>query len=365
MKKLSALFTVFMIIFAAGIYAHAADFDVTAKALPNGEAYTPYTAQITTTAGNSDFVFEVINNSLPAGLVLDRGTGAITGTPTDSGWYKRVEIQITYEPDGTSKLFEFSILIKQRPVKVHVTAPQNAVYNGSGYTATAQCFDQSDKPLNEISPNLTYGTQRLTEAVNANSYNINISVPGCSIVELTGDTILNVYPAPVTSLTVTDKVVPYTGAAYDMEDKITVNPPDAGHSVTYRKRGTSEYVSAKPSAAGIYDVNVYTTNSNYETAYASATLTITAESVDFNLTGEEDGEINYGEEWHGTYTPSKSLAQAATVKYVKDNVEYDTPKAAPFTTIPGSLKLSISFTITVFTSASKSAPSAPFAVKLG
>lgn len=55
---------------------------------PNGAQGTPYTGQITSTppSGSPEtFTYSITSGSLPAGLVLDPNTGAISGTPTVCG----------------------------------------------------------------------------------------------------------------------------------------------------------------------------------------------------------------------------------------------------------------------------------------
>lgn len=52
-----------------------------AGALTAGNDAVPYSEKIVVTGGNGPFTFEVASGALPSGLVLDAGTGAITGTP--------------------------------------------------------------------------------------------------------------------------------------------------------------------------------------------------------------------------------------------------------------------------------------------
>jgi hypothetical protein len=54
-------------------------------AVPGGSLGTPYAAQLTTDAGTAPFTWTVDSGTLPAGLALDAGSGAIGGTPAATG----------------------------------------------------------------------------------------------------------------------------------------------------------------------------------------------------------------------------------------------------------------------------------------
>jgi titin len=57
---------------------------ITSTALPGGEVSATYN-QTSTASGSDTYVWSISVGSLPAGLSLNSGTGAITGTPTSSG----------------------------------------------------------------------------------------------------------------------------------------------------------------------------------------------------------------------------------------------------------------------------------------
>lgn len=273
-----------MLVFAAGICVHAADFNVTGTNLPSGNAYESYTAHITMNDGNDGYSFEFVSGLKPAGLTIHED-GTIDGTPTSSGFFKSIYIRIS-NVDGTSAVVKFSVLINPRPIKVNIIAPANAVYDGvTEYTATAQCYDAEDNLLEDLQPQLTYGIDRLSAAVNAGTYYINVSSPsGCMITEQTGDERLTVQKLSA-SLTVKDKTVSYDGNPHGMTaEDIVVSPPAAGYAVEYRKVGTSDYTTDEPVSSGKYNARVHTTNPNYETVYKEAVLIIAAQGVKFTVT---------------------------------------------------------------------------------
>jgi hypothetical protein len=59
--------------------------EVTTPSLPAGIVDQPYSATLTASGGTSPYTWSLTGGALPAGLTLDPGTGAISGTPTTSG----------------------------------------------------------------------------------------------------------------------------------------------------------------------------------------------------------------------------------------------------------------------------------------
>ncbi len=68
---------------------------------PNGEVGAAYTAQPTASGGTSPYTWAVSAGTLPAGLSINTGTGAITGTPTTVG-AASVTVQATDSKGGTA-----------------------------------------------------------------------------------------------------------------------------------------------------------------------------------------------------------------------------------------------------------------------
>ncbi len=64
-----------------------APLTINPTSLPNGTVGTGYSQTIVASNGSAPYSYAVIAGSLPTGLALNGGTGAITGTPTTPGSY--------------------------------------------------------------------------------------------------------------------------------------------------------------------------------------------------------------------------------------------------------------------------------------
>ena len=306
-----------MLVFAAGICVHAADFNVTSTTLPAAEAYKNYSAQIEMFGGNDGYTFEFVSGIKPVGLTFN-SDGSVTGIPTTSGFFSFINVKISHV-DGTSQTVRFSMPVTPKKVKVTVSAPDNIYYDGNPYTANVTYYDYTTgEEIADATSKVTYGTDNLTEAVNAGTYYINVWPPsGCMIEERTGSDHLVINKLAVSSLTVSDRTFDYDGQPHGITDTdVTVSPVAAGYIVEYRKAGESEYTTDLPVASGVYSVRAHTTNQNYETMYATATLTIVAQGVKFtvtNTTAEYDGNE------HEVTVASDTPAAGYTVSYTDVN----------------------------------------------
>lgn len=99
------------------------------KAFPAADNGVAYNAQVKTTRGTGKGYY-VTTGALPAGLTLNRATGAITGTPTAHG---TSEFQISVV-DGEGKVArkDYSITVRTQPIALTTTALEDA-QSGSPY----------------------------------------------------------------------------------------------------------------------------------------------------------------------------------------------------------------------------------------
>lgn len=306
MKKISAFLIIMIAMLMAGVCAHAAEFDVENTFLPMGKAYEEYNGQINMVGGNDGYSFEFVSGFMPTGLTVN-SDGSITGTPTSAGYYSSMDIRIKHK-DGTSRIVSFQINITPRAIKINITAPKNVVYDGDEHKAVIECYDMNDNKLSELVPTVKYGKNYLSAAVDAGTYYISISVPGCSIKQRTGDTHLEIEKHSASISVTSSKEYIYDQQPHGIEaNDVTVTPIEAGYIVEYSRNG-SNYTTDIPVASGTYTVRVRTSNPNYETVYAQGTLRIVGEVINFNVTNTS---FTYDGDWHKlTITPSK------------DNIDY-------------------------------------------
>lgn len=97
-----------------------------------GEAYsfTP-----TVSNGTPSYTFSLFAGSLPSGLSLNTGTGAITGTPTVSGTFSGLIIRVTDSVSDTADLGPFELAVANPPLSISGT-PDTTTNVGSSYSFT-------------------------------------------------------------------------------------------------------------------------------------------------------------------------------------------------------------------------------------
>ena len=89
---------------------------VNTTVLPSGSAAAPYSATLTAKGGTLPYSWLIVSGALPAGLVLNPGTGAISGTPTASGIFNfSVKVTDSASPAGTST----------QVLSINITVPAN------------------------------------------------------------------------------------------------------------------------------------------------------------------------------------------------------------------------------------------------
>lgn len=283
MKKISAFLIIMIAMLMAGVCAHAADFSVDTTSLPMGEAYKPYSAQITMSGGSNDgYSFEFISGFKPTGLTVNED-GSITGTPTSAGYYANMNIRIS-NVDGTYRDVTFKINIRARSIKINVTAPKNIIYDGNSYTATVKCYDMNGDELTDVVPIIRYGKDNLSSVTDAGTYYIDVYVSGCIISEREGDTHIQIERQGASISLSGDKEYQYDQLPHPLTAAdVTVTPPAAGYVIEYSRNG-GEYTTDVPVSSGIYTARVHTTNPNYETIYDECTIKIIGENVNFTVT---------------------------------------------------------------------------------
>jgi hypothetical protein len=95
---------------------------VTPGILPSGSIGVPYSAQLTASGFQSTPIWQIVSGALPAGLSLNTGSGAITGTPTAGGV-------------STFQVRALTSLQSSEPVAFSITIANPAVINPSNLPA--------------------------------------------------------------------------------------------------------------------------------------------------------------------------------------------------------------------------------------
>ena len=89
---------------------------VNTTVLPGGSLAVPYSATVTAKGGTLQYSWSIVSGTLPAGLVLNPGTGAISGTPTASDTFNfGIKVTDSASPAGTST----------QALSITVTVPTN------------------------------------------------------------------------------------------------------------------------------------------------------------------------------------------------------------------------------------------------
>jgi Fibronectin type III domain/Putative Ig domain len=91
----------------------AADPSIATSSLPGGQVGAPYSQSVAAAAGTNPYVWSITTGSLPAGLTLGSGTGAITGTPTSAG-SANFSVTVT-DADGQTATQAFAVAVAPAP----------------------------------------------------------------------------------------------------------------------------------------------------------------------------------------------------------------------------------------------------------
>jgi hypothetical protein len=105
---------------------------ITTTSLPDGELGEAYSEAVEATGGDGTYAWAIESGSLPDGLSLDPGTGAITGTPTT---LESATFTLGVTSDGASDSQELTITIVPAPVSLARTFLGQG-YPGESFTAT-------------------------------------------------------------------------------------------------------------------------------------------------------------------------------------------------------------------------------------
>ena len=108
-------------------------------ALPDGSVGAPYASTFTTDAGTAPFAWTVTDGTLPDGLALDGGSGALTGTPTtaQSSYFTVTAV----DADGRIGARSYSLTIFAEPPTSLVAATTTGLCVTTAHPVTSVPFD--------------------------------------------------------------------------------------------------------------------------------------------------------------------------------------------------------------------------------
>jgi len=148
----------------------AAPSITTSSPLPSGVVGTAYSQTLQATGGTTPYGWSVVSNSLPAGLGLVAGSGAITGTPTvatTANFTVRVS-----DANSQSSEKDFSLTINPPPVPhdlaiLSIKAPKKITLTSKKPSVTSSVIVQiqNRSPVSEVISNATVLANLVTLSV--------------------------------------------------------------------------------------------------------------------------------------------------------------------------------------------------------
>ncbi|ULT73295.1 putative Ig domain-containing protein [Pseudomonas sp. BC42] len=257
--------------------------------LSNGSVGTAYSQTVTATGGTAPYTYAITSGSLPAGLILNTATGAISGTPMASGTLN-LTITATDANSATgSQAFSITIGV-QAPVAnaVSATVAANSSANpitlnitGGAASSVAIATAASHGTATASGTSITYtptagysGSDSFTyTATNAGgtsspaTVTLTVSAPSLVLTpaSLGAGTAGSAYSA---TLSATGGTAPYTYA-------ITSGSLPAGLSLNT----ASGLISGTPTTSGSSNLSITVTDANGATGSQTYTLTIAAVAI--------------------------------------------------------------------------------------
>ncbi|WP_414157974.1 putative Ig domain-containing protein [Pseudomonas sp. BNK-45] len=257
--------------------------------LSNGSVGTAYSQTVTATGGTAPYTYAITSGSLPAGLILNTATGAISGTPMASGTLN-LTITATDANSATgSQAFSITIGV-QAPVAnaVSATVAANSSANpitlnitGGAASSVAVATAASHGTATASGTSITYtptagysGSDSFTyTATNAGgtsspaTVTLTVSAPSLVLTpaSLGAGTAGSAYSA---TLSATGGTAPYTYA-------ITSGSLPAGLSLNT----ASGLISGTPTTSGSSNLSITVTDANGATGSQTYTLTIAAVAI--------------------------------------------------------------------------------------
>jgi Putative Ig domain len=267
-------------------------------ALASGVMGTAYSASLSATGGTPGYTWSVVSGSLPGGLTLAAGTGAISGTPSASGTFSfTVQVSDSSNPVQTQTA-AVSITVAPTPVApVQLTIATSSLVagtDGAAYTQTLLATGGTPGYTWSITAGtlpagltLAAGTGVISGTPTVSgTFSFTATVNDSSNPVQTRSAVLSITVAP-TQLEVTPASLPAgtDGTAYTQTLHASGGTPGYTWSISSGSLPTgltlaagSGVISGKPTASGTFNfmVTVHDSSSPVQTKSVAFSITIAA-----------------------------------------------------------------------------------------
>ena len=307
---------------------------VVTPASPSGTVGTSFTYNISAT--NTPTSYALASGTLPAGLSLNTGSGAITGTPTAAG---SPSVTVTASNgSGASTAATLSFTISKGSSTVTATGTTSYTYTGSAQGPASNTFTGSTSTVtysySGVTP--TVYSASATAPTNVGTYQVIATLPTDANYNAATSAALP-FTIGVATPTVTPTVgtYTYTGSAQG-PNAATNTGTGSSYTYSYVNVGGTSYgpSSTAPTNAGSYTVTVTVgANGNYGSASSSATA-FSIVKASSSITAIGSTNFLYDGSTHGPSTSTKSGSDGAvTYSYSGTGVTTYTASSTPPTEV--------------------------------
>lgn len=223
---------------------------VQTNSLPAGAFGTTYTATLSATGGKAPYTWSQTSGTLPPGLTLNPGTGAITGTPTEQAASSNLSFQVKDSNNATASSTSLSIMVKQAVLAITPTSIETFTVG----SVTNQSLTASPATTGPYTWTVESGAlpQGVVFNNGTNSSSTSVSTTSSSVTLIGTPTTTGTYSF---SLVVTDSETPTAGTSPATNYTGTVSGSTAACVVPTPVNPTVSTVSCSSSTPGCLDAS--------------------------------------------------------------------------------------------------------------
>jgi uncharacterized protein YjdB len=262
-----------------------APLSITTASLANGTVSTAYSATLAASGGTSPYTWSLASGALPAGLTLNAGTGAITGTPTAPGT-ANFTVKVTDSGSPVQNVTKaLSLTVTTTLISIAVT-PANPTVLVAGTQQFAATGTYSDNSTQNLTSQVTWASSATTRATISSAGLATGVSAGTTTISATsgaisGSTTLTVQPAPL-SITTASLANGTVGTAYSATlaasggtSPFTWSLASGALPAGLTLGASTGAITGTPTAAGTASFTVQVTDSGSPTQNATKALTLT------------------------------------------------------------------------------------------